>query len=267
MVCADEPRGSAPIHQRVRSGISFSEGRSIDRRSAEHTQPHSDRVPSRQAQLTTPSISAARALFTLKKANTIGRYDSPYRRGLRAGFYDKDGYFNGIWASLMVFLYNTKQLNKAEAPKSINDLLQPRWKGKMGMDQDADDWLAALLEYYGDEKGKQIARSLGGQSLNIRKGRTLVSQLVAAGEFPLADRRPSSRGHCASQSRRAHRLCFSRAVYSGKIGFFPGHGIAAATPARGSASGRLYDFEKRPGNRLQTTALARVQRSRHGRSG
>lgn len=55
----------------------------------------------------------------------------------------------------------------------------------MGMDQDADDWLAAVLEYYGDEKGKQIARSLGAQQLNIRKGRTLVSQLVAAGEFPL----------------------------------------------------------------------------------
>jgi iron(III) transport system substrate-binding protein len=125
------------------------------------------------------------ALYTLKKANAIGRHDSPYRRGLRAGFYDKDGYFNGIWASLMVYLYNVKQVDRAQAPKSINDLLQPKWKGKIGMDQDADDWLAALLEYYGDEKGKQIARSLGAQQLNIRKGRTLVSQLVAAGEFPI----------------------------------------------------------------------------------
>ena len=140
------------------------------------------------------------ALFTLKKANAIGRFDSPNRRGLRAGFYDKDGYFNGIWASLMVFLFNTKQLNKAEAPKSINDLLQPRWKGKMGMDQDADDWLAALLEYYGDEKGKQMARSLGGQSLHIRKGRTLVSQLVAAGEFPL---QIDAHHHEATALRRA----------------------------------------------------------------
>jgi iron(III) transport system substrate-binding protein len=125
------------------------------------------------------------ALYTLKKANAVGRHDSPYRRGLRSGFYDKDGYFNGIWASLMVYLFNTKQMDRAQAPKSVTDLLQPKWKGKMGMDQDADDWLAALLEYYGDEKGKQIARSLGRQQLNIRKGRTLVSQLVAAGEFPL----------------------------------------------------------------------------------
>jgi iron(III) transport system substrate-binding protein len=125
------------------------------------------------------------ALYTLKKAGAIGRFESPYRRGLRAGFYDKDGYFNGIWASLMVYLYNTKLVSRAQAPKSIDDLLQPKWKGKMGMDQDADDWLAALLEYYGDEKGKQIARNLGAQQLNIRKGRTLVSQLVAAGEFPV----------------------------------------------------------------------------------
>lgn len=125
------------------------------------------------------------ALYTLKKANAIMRYDTPYRRGLRAGFYDKEGYFNGIWASLLVYLFNTKQITRSDAPKSIDDLLQPKWKGKLGMDQDADDWLAALLDYYGDEKGKQIARSLGGQNLNIRKGRTLVSQLVAAGEFPV----------------------------------------------------------------------------------
>jgi iron(III) transport system substrate-binding protein len=125
------------------------------------------------------------ALYTLKKANAVGRYDSPYRRGLRAGFYDKDGYFNGIWASLLVYLFNTNQITRAQAPKSIDDLLQPKWKGKMGMDKDADDWLAALLDYYGDDKGKQIARRFGAQNIQFRQGRSLISQLVAAGEFPV----------------------------------------------------------------------------------
>ena len=125
------------------------------------------------------------ALYTLKKAGAISRYESPQRRGLRPGFYDKEGYFNGLWASLMVYLFNNKQVSGAQAPKSIDDLLQAKWKGKMGMDQDADDYIAALLDYYGDEKGKQMARALGAQQLNIRKGRTLVSQLVAAGEFPI----------------------------------------------------------------------------------
>jgi iron(III) transport system substrate-binding protein len=125
------------------------------------------------------------ALHTLKKANAVLRYDTPNRRALRAGFADAEGYRNGIWASLLVYLFNAKQVTRAQAPRSIDDLLQPKWKSKMGMDKDADDWLAAVLDYYGDEKGRQIVRGLAGQSLNIRKGRTLVSQLVAAGEFPL----------------------------------------------------------------------------------
>jgi len=140
------------------------------------------------------------ALYTLKKANAIMRYDTPNRRALRTGFYDKDGYQNGIWASLLVYLYNAKQVTRAQAPRTIDDLLQAKWKGKMGMDKDADDWLAAILDYYGDEKGRQIVRSLGAQSLNIRKGRTLVSQLVAAGEFPL---QIDAHHHEAVQLRKA----------------------------------------------------------------
>ena len=90
--------------------------------------------------------------YLLKKANAIGLMN-PSVCGLRAGFYDKDGYFNGIRVLRMVYLFNTKQVSRAEAPKSIDDPWQPKWKGKMGMDEDVDDWLAALLEYYGDEKG------------------------------------------------------------------------------------------------------------------
>jgi ABC-type Fe3+ transport system substrate-binding protein len=125
------------------------------------------------------------ALYTLKKANAVMRYDTPNRKALRAGFYDKEGYMNGLWASLLVYLFNTHQVSRAQAPKSIDDLLEPKWRGKLGMDKDADDWLAAILDFYGDDKGKQIARALGAQKLQIRNGRSLVSQLVAAGEFPV----------------------------------------------------------------------------------
>jgi iron(III) transport system substrate-binding protein len=125
------------------------------------------------------------ALYTLKKASAVMRYDTPNRRALRAGFYDKEGYLNGLWASLLVYLFNTHQVSRAQAPKAIEDLLQRNWKGKLGMDKDADDWLAAVMDFYGDDKGKQLARALGAQSLQIRNGRSLVSQLVAAGEFPV----------------------------------------------------------------------------------
>jgi iron(III) transport system substrate-binding protein len=123
-------------------------------------------------------------LHSLKKAKAVMRYKTPYRQALKAGFYDQDGYFNGIWASVLVFLYNTKLLPRAEVPRSLEALLQPKWRGQMAMDDDADDWMAAVLEYYGEEKGKQLAKRIGDQNLQMRHGRSLLVQLVAAGEFP-----------------------------------------------------------------------------------
>src|SRR5216117_974335 len=44
----------------------------------------------------------------LKKAGAIMRYRSPYRNALRDGFYDREGYLNGIFATPQVFIFNTK---------------------------------------------------------------------------------------------------------------------------------------------------------------
>jgi hypothetical protein len=52
------------------------------------------------------------ALYTLKKANAIIRYDTPYRRGLRAGFYDKDGSLTDP-GFLLVYLFNVGQVGRA----------------------------------------------------------------------------------------------------------------------------------------------------------
>jgi iron(III) transport system substrate-binding protein len=51
------------------------------------------------------------------------------------------------------------------------------------MEIESFDWLAALLDHYGEEKGKILADRLGHQKLNFRRGSTLLSQLVAAGEL------------------------------------------------------------------------------------
>jgi ABC-type Fe3+ transport system substrate-binding protein len=124
-------------------------------------------------------------LHALKQVNAVMRYKTPYRRALKEGFYDREGYFNGIWASVLVFLYNTNLVRPDEVPRSLDGLLQPRWKGQLAMDTDADDWLAAVLDFYGDEKGKEVAKKIGDQNLQIRHGRSLLAQLVSAGEFPL----------------------------------------------------------------------------------
>jgi iron(III) transport system substrate-binding protein len=122
---------------------------------------------------------------TLKSAGAIMRNKTPYRESLRDGFYDKDGYLNGIFATPLVFIFNTKMVDRKEAPTSIEDLTNPKWTGKLAIDDESYDWLAALFDYYGEAKGMELATKIGQRKLNVRRGPTLITQLVAAGEFYL----------------------------------------------------------------------------------
>jgi len=122
---------------------------------------------------------------TLKKAGAIMRYRSPHRVNLREGFADKEGYLNGIFATPLVFLVNNKMVPRKEAPNAIEDLLHPKWAGKMAIDDESYDWLAALIDHYGEAKGLELAGKIGQQKLQVRRGPSLITQLVAAGEFAL----------------------------------------------------------------------------------
>jgi iron(III) transport system substrate-binding protein len=132
-------------------------------------------------------ITHIRGLFLLplKSKQIIAAYRSPNRDALRPGYKDNEGYFNGIFTQGLLFILNKNLVKPQGYPKGIDDLFAPRWKGQLGMDDESYDWLAALLDYYGEEKGKMLADRLGRQQLNFRKGNNLLGQLVAAGEIPL----------------------------------------------------------------------------------
>lgn len=121
----------------------------------------------------------------MAKAGAVARYRTPLRAALREGFADKEGYINPIYAQPRVFLYNNRLLARDKAPQSFDDLLDPRWKDKMGMDNTDYDWLASLIDYYGRSKALEYVGRLAKQQLNFRRGPTLLSQLAIAGEFPM----------------------------------------------------------------------------------
>ena len=132
-------------------------------------------------------VTGYRAIFLnpSKKAGIIMRYRPPAREFLRAGFVDHEGFFNGTFTRAFIFIVNTNLVASKDYPKSIPALLDQKYKGKLVMDNESYDFLAALLEYYGEAEGKKLAEALGRQAPNFRRGTTLVGQLVAAGEFPV----------------------------------------------------------------------------------
>jgi len=119
----------------------------------------------------------------MKKKGLLAAYDSPERKGYREGYKDADGMWTSVYTNYAAFGFNTQQVPKSEVPKSYNDLLKPMWKDNLGMDGRAYEWFGTMLKAMGSEKGMKFMRALAKQQPQLRNGRTLISQLVAAGEF------------------------------------------------------------------------------------
>jgi iron(III) transport system substrate-binding protein len=95
------------------------------------------------------------------------------------------------WASIMMIVwvqvYNTNLIAKADLPKTYQDLLDPKWKGKLGIESDDSDWFAALSGKLGEAKSIKLFQDIvATNGISVRTGHTLLNNMVAAGEVPLA---------------------------------------------------------------------------------
>lgn len=95
------------------------------------------------------------------------------------------------WASLylntFVQSYNTAAVPKDTLPKIFRDLLKPEWKGKLGVEAEDFDWFGQVITELGEERGLNLFHEIvATNGISVRKGHTLLSNLVVAGEVPLA---------------------------------------------------------------------------------
>ena len=123
--------------------------------------------------------------FHMQKKGFIAPYKSPSAASYPEGFKEPDGYWTDLYDNLIATAYNTSRVKRDEIPKRYEDLLHPRWKGRMVLDQNEDRWFANMLYLMGEKKGMEFMQALAKQQVAIRGGRSLVTQLLAAGEFDL----------------------------------------------------------------------------------
>jgi iron(III) transport system substrate-binding protein len=98
----------------------------------------------------------------------------------------KSGVFNWTSRELYISLgFNTNLAPPAEAPKTMKDLLEPKWKGKMTIagTTTGTQWIGAVVEAYGREFLEKIAQ----QDVNVQNiSGAALAELVASGEVPLS---------------------------------------------------------------------------------
>jgi iron(III) transport system substrate-binding protein len=127
--------------------------------------------------------SAPVEMWELKQKGYSASYLSPELKAFPAGSYDPQGFWSSFEVTPIVLAFNTKLVPQDEAPRSYQDLLQPKWKGKMNMGSDEYAWYSVMLDGMGKAKGLEYMKALARQQLHIPGSSSIMRlQLMLAGE-------------------------------------------------------------------------------------
>jgi iron(III) transport system substrate-binding protein len=124
--------------------------------------------------------------LVLKSRDVLAPYKSPSAQGIPSVLVDPDGYWTGFSARIRVIAYNTTSVKPGEAPRSIFDLADAKWRGQVAMADprfgSTSFHVAALYALAGNEKMDDFFRRLKANGVRVVDGNSVVRDLVARGE-------------------------------------------------------------------------------------
>lgn len=126
----------------------------------------------------------------MAKDGIFSRYDSPTAKKFAKDMVDPElgpRFRNDI----IGIVYNSSVIKPAEAPKSLEDLVKPQYKGKLVMPDPTQhttttQWLANLHKLMGREKADRFIRDLGGMKPVLLESLLPAGERVTTGETPVA---------------------------------------------------------------------------------
>ncbi|GAA4336675.1 extracellular solute-binding protein [Pigmentiphaga soli] len=129
----------------------------------------------------------AMQMEAVRREKLLQPVESPLHAELMKGAVAPGKEWAGQTLDMLVQAYNTTKVRKEDLPKAWDDLLDPKWKGQLGIEATDENWFATLLEALGRDKGMKLFGQIADTNgISVRKGHTLLANLVASGEVPLA---------------------------------------------------------------------------------
>jgi len=127
------------------------------------------------------------ALEPLYRERLLQLVKSPHLNDLIPESVAKHREWASVYLNTFVQAFNTNVVKKESLPMTYQDLLKPEWRGKLAVEAEDYDWFAQVVLGLGEAQGLKLFRDLvATNGLSVRKGHTLLANLVAAGEVPLA---------------------------------------------------------------------------------
>jgi iron(III) transport system substrate-binding protein len=129
--------------------------------------------------------SSSNHLEALRREGLLEDFTSPVLADIVPAALPK-GHRQYVADRLVFFVmgYNTNLVKPGELPASFEELLAPRWAGRITIEGTDVPWFAAVAKSMGEEKGLAYFRRLAAMKPEIRHSHILTAQLVASGEVP-----------------------------------------------------------------------------------
>lgn len=129
----------------------------------------------------------------LKQKGLLDRFEPDGASAFPATFRDPDGMWYGFAARARVLIVNTKLVSESERPTGVRDLLDPKWRGKIGIAKPlfgtTGTHAAALFASWGVADAKKFFQDLKSNGVTVLSGNKQVAVDVASGRlaFGLTD--------------------------------------------------------------------------------
>ncbi len=118
-------------------------------------------------------------------AQMMAQFDPPEAKNIAANARDPSRRWYGVYANYNSPAYNTTKVTASELPKTYEEFLKRKdWAGKVAIDGTDNEWLKAIFQHYGEQKGMQLAKDLVA-TLNpvVTDGHLALARATGAGEY------------------------------------------------------------------------------------
>ena len=94
----------------------------------------------------------------------------------------------GVYANYNSPAYNTQRVKASELPKTYEEFAQHKeWAGQVAIDGTDNEWLKALFEHYGEQKGTQVVKDMVATLKPIvTDGHLAMARATGAGEYAIS---------------------------------------------------------------------------------
>ena len=135
-------------------------------------------------------ITTITYLDLLKDAGAFAPYETghwpDFDPRFRMGGYDKG------WTAIVYEIFphaiawRSDRIREADAPKTIAQLTEPKWRGRLGTTTHMEDFLNGVMTKLGSDKGIELIKGLAAQRNRLYPSHAALSDAISAGEVDIA---------------------------------------------------------------------------------